>query len=62
VRSLRSNRRFWLPFAIAALCLTVATWTGPILTWVMLFAAMGCIVDGLTLLWSRSGGADQHRQ
>jgi len=62
VRSLNATKRVWLPFAIAALCLVAATWTGPILTWVLLLAAIGCILDGVTLLWSRGGGATEHRQ
>ena len=54
--------RIWLPFVLAALCLAATTWTGPILTWVMLLAALGLILDGATLLWSRSGGLMQNRQ
>ena len=62
MRSLKATRRVWLPFAIAALCLVASTWTGPILTWVVLLAAIGFILDGATLLWSRGGGAAEHRQ
>ena len=62
VRSLNANKRVWLPFAVAALCLVAATWAGPILTWILLIAAIGFILDGATLLWSRSGGLTQHRQ
>jgi len=54
--------RIWLPFAGAVLCLVATTWSGPILTWVLLLAAVGLILDGATLLWSRSGGLTQHRQ
>jgi hypothetical protein len=54
--------RIWLPFVAAAPCLAATTWTGAILTWVLLVAAIGLILDGATLLWSRSGGLTQHRQ
>ena len=54
--------RIWLPFAAAALCLVATSWTGPILTWVLLLAAVGLILDGATLLWARGGGLTQHRQ
>ena len=54
--------RIWLPFVAAALCLVATTWAGAILTWVLLVAAIGLILDGATLLWSRSGGLTQHRQ
>ena len=59
---MRPSERIWLPFAGAALCLVATTWSGPILTWVLLLAAVGLILDGATLLWSRSGGLTQHRQ
>jgi hypothetical protein len=54
--------RTWLPFVLAAVCLAATTWTGLILTWVMLFAAMALFLDGATLLWSRGGGLRQYRQ
>ena len=54
--------RTWLPFVLAAVCLAAMTWTGVIMTWVMLFAAIALILDGATLLWSRGGGLSQHRQ
>ncbi len=62
MRAVLATKRLWLPFVVAALCLVATAWTGPILTWVMLFAAFGLIIDGATLLWSRAGGASQHRQ
>jgi hypothetical protein len=62
VGTLKATRRMWLPFAAAALCLVATTWTGPILTWVMLLAAVALIFDGATLLWSRGGGLSQNRQ
>jgi hypothetical protein len=59
----RGNLRTRLPFVIAALALLATIWAGPILTWVLLFVAMGFILDGATLLWSRSGTSmGSHRQ
>jgi len=54
--------RTWLPFALAALALLLTRWTGPVLTVILLIAALGLALDGATLLWSRSGGLTQNRQ
>lgn len=54
--------RIWLPFVVAALCLAATRWSGTIVTWVLLLAAVGLLLDGITLLWSRSGSLTQHRQ
>jgi hypothetical protein len=62
MRSLAASKRIWLPFAAAALCLVAASWSGAILTWVLLIAAIGFVLDGVTLLWSRSGSLRDHSQ
>ena len=54
--------RIWIPLALAALCLLAATWAGPILTWVLLLAAFGLVLDAATLWFSRGGGLWQNRQ
>jgi hypothetical protein len=47
----------------AALALAVAyLWASTIMVWVLGLVAMILIMDGVTLLWSRSGGMSQHRQ
>ena len=59
----RGTLRTWLPFVIAALALAGTQLAGPVLTWVLLFVAMAFLLDGITLLWSRSGTSmGQHRQ
>jgi hypothetical protein len=57
-----ASKRVWLPFVAAALCMLATRWTGAILTWVVMIAAIGLILDGLTLLWSRGVGVAHHRQ
>jgi hypothetical protein len=57
-----SQRRVWIPFALAALCLIAATWTGSIVTWVLLLAALCLVFDGATAWFSRGGGMSGHRQ
>ena len=59
---MRATWRVWLPFAAAALCLAGTQLAGPVVTWVLLLVAMGLILDGATLLWSRGGGLTQNRQ
>jgi hypothetical protein len=59
----RATLRTWLPFVLAALALAGTQLAGPVLTWVLLFAAMAFLLDGITLLWSRSGTSmGGHRQ
>ncbi len=60
---MRESLRTWLPFVIAALALAGTQFAGPVLTWVLLFVAMAFLLDGITLLWSRSGTSmGGHRQ
>ena len=52
-----------LSLAGAAIALLVAAlWAGTIMIWVLMLVAMVLILDGVTLLWSRSGGMSSHRQ
>ena len=47
----------------AVIALTVAwLWAGTLMIWILLLVAMALIFDGVTLLWSRSGGMSDHRQ
>jgi hypothetical protein len=62
MRAVWSSKRVWLPFAAAVLCLTAAGWTGPLLAWVLVMAAFGFCLDGVTLMWSKAGGLSEHRQ
>ena len=57
-----TTKRLWIPFVLAALCLLVASFCGPVLTVVLMITALGLVLDGATLLWSRSGGMAGHRQ
>ena len=60
---MRWTLRTRLPFVVAAIALLATNWAGPVMTWVLLLIAVGFILDGATLLWSRSGTSmDQHRQ
>ena len=57
-----ATKRLWSPFVVAALCLIAATFCGPVLMVVLMICAFGFVLDGATLLWSRSGGMAGHRQ
>jgi hypothetical protein len=59
----RTRLRIWLPFVAAALALLATRWTGPVLTVILMIVALGLVLDGATLLWSRTGGGlTQNRQ
>jgi hypothetical protein len=58
-----ANKRVWAPLAGAAACLVATTWTGPILTWVLLAVAAVLLFDFATLVWSRgASNLGEHRQ
>jgi hypothetical protein len=60
---MKATLRVWLPFVAAALLMAATAFAGPVLTWVLMLLAIGFILDGATLLWSRSGTSlGQHRQ
>jgi len=47
----------------AVIALTIALfWAGTLMIWILMIVAMALIFDGVTLLWSRSGGMSDHRQ
>ena len=62
---MRGSLRYWLPLA-AGIALAFATlFVGPVLTWLLLIAAFGLILDGVTAMWERAGGTGNlttHRQ
>ena len=63
MRSVWKSKRAWLPFAATALCLAAAGWTGTVLSAVLIFLAFGFCLDGVTLMWSKTGGSlTEHRQ
>ncbi len=60
--TLKATRRIWIPFVLAALCLLAANLTGSVMTWVLLLAALGLILDGATKWFSGTGRLEDHRQ
>jgi hypothetical protein len=62
MRSVRSTWRIWLPIAAGLLCLLATNWAGSVVSWLLLFAGGALVLDGLTLLWSRSSSLSEHRQ
>jgi hypothetical protein len=57
-----ARRRIWIPFLLAALCLVAASFAGSVLTWVLLLAALGLVLDGATKWFSGTGHLEDHRQ
>ena len=62
MEDLKARKRVLLPLAGAALCLVAMIPAGPILTWVLLFATLGLLLDAITMAWPRTGNATHHRQ
>jgi hypothetical protein len=54
--------RIAIPLVLAVLCLVVSTWTGAVLTVVLLVVALCLVLDAATTWFSRSGGLSQNRQ
>jgi hypothetical protein len=55
----------WLSLAAGFGCLLVAQWTGPAVMLALFIVGCGLMLDGVTVLWARSGstgGISDHRQ
>jgi hypothetical protein len=62
VALLLATKRVWIPFLVAALCLIAAGWTSPLVSYVLIVAALGGVFDGATVLWSRGANLTEYRQ
>jgi hypothetical protein len=54
--------RIAIPLVLAALLLIAASFTGPVLTVVLMVAALCLVLDGALAWWARTGGLSQYRQ
>lgn len=60
-----STSRYWAPLAAGLLVLVIAGFVGPVVSWILIIASFGLILDGVTKLWERAGGTGNlttHRQ
>ena len=62
MRAMWTSKRIWLPFLVAAVCLTLSGFTGALVGAVLVFAAFGFALDGATVMWSRAGHMSEYRQ
>jgi hypothetical protein len=65
MRRLSPELRCRLPIVVGTLLLLGTLFVGTIATWLMLVAAFGLILDGVTKWWERAGGTGNlgtHRQ
>jgi len=62
VAALGRTKRVLLSFVAAGLCLAVGAWTGPIATWLLIIAAFGFILDGVTMMWPQGDNLTKYRQ
>jgi hypothetical protein len=58
----RARLRVGVPFVLAAACLIVAGWTSAAVTAVLLVVAFALVLDGATLVFSKSGRLGEYRQ
>jgi hypothetical protein len=54
--------RVIVPLLAAVLCLVVADVAGPIVTWIMLIACFGFILDAITIAWPKGDNLTKYRQ
>jgi hypothetical protein len=65
VRIATTKLRCGIPIAAGVVLMFLSLFAGAVLTWVMLTAAFGLLLDGATIAWERSGatgGLSDHRQ
>ena len=65
MRAALRSARYWGPLVLGFACVVAATYTGSVVTWILLLAAFALILDGATAMWARaggSGGMHTHRQ
>jgi hypothetical protein len=65
VRAVRGTTRYWLPFVGAVVCLIGGQFAPPEVSWVLIVAVFGLVLDGATKLFERAGSTGSlwdHRQ
>jgi uncharacterized membrane protein HdeD (DUF308 family) len=62
VQTLYAHRRVVLPLAAAVVCLGIAQVASPIVTWVLLIATFGFILDAVTMMWPHGDNLTKYRQ
>jgi hypothetical protein len=63
--ALTPTQRCWLPVAAGFALLIATLFVGLLLTWLMMLAGVGLVLDGITAMWARAGGTGnlaRHRQ
>lgn len=62
---MRETVRYWLPLGAGMACLVGAAFFNALVGWILIMAAFGLLLDGLTALWERAGSTGNlttHRQ
>lgn len=65
MRAVVETARYWAPIAAGLICLVLSLVVGPLLSWVLIIAGFGFVLDGATAMWERAGGTGNlttHRQ
>jgi hypothetical protein len=56
MREVLACKRYWLPIVAGLLLVIASCFAGPVLTWIMLTASFGLILDGVTAMMEKAGG------
>ena len=51
------SARYWGPLVLGLGCVVASTYTGNLVTWLLLLAGFALILDGATAMWARAGGS-----
>lgn len=55
MRAVFGTARYWVPLVAGVLCLVAATFVGGVLSWILIMASFGLILDGATAMWEKAG-------
>jgi len=54
--SVIASGRYWMPIALACLCLLATSWVGPVVGYVLIVVAFFLLFEGTTAWFSKAGG------
>ena len=56
MRAVLDTARYWVPLVAGLLCLVASQFLSPVVAWILIIAAFGLVLDGVTAMWERAGG------
>jgi hypothetical protein len=62
VQTLIAHRRVVLPLVAAVVCLGLAAFASPVVTWLLVIATFGFVFDAVTMMWPKGDNLTKYRQ